>query len=554
MNKEIYNKNEIRSSILKGVGEISEIVKTTLGPGGRPVLIERLGQALDGSPLGPQITKDGVTVAEQCFSPIPMTDLVIQSVKTICRKTNQVAGDGTTTAIILGESLLVGALNALDKDPSLNPQLLRESIEQASFKAIELLRKEITKVDDLSMVESVATISANGDKAIGAIIKKAFDKVGSEGVITVDEGHSDTTTIEIVDGFQINKGAEAQDRFFNNKDNTKFEAENVHVILLDGKLFATSDLLPVFNVIGEHAKAVAKDKSEASGQPVQPVFPPTVVIANEFSQEVLQFLLIQRAQGGLSVCAVKSPQMTTTRTATMDDIAIMVGGTRLGNGNKTLTTATYDDVGVVSRIVVSKYSATFYDGQGAEEEVIARVDQLKAAKAEAESPYDASLIADRIAALSQGVAKIGVGGSTDMEMKERYHRIEDALNSARAAVDEGIIPGGGTSLLKVASALPSKTPSLGETIVAEALLAPINQIIENVGEEPKSIITKEFIAGVKAGKGLVYDARIKKVVNALEAGIIDPFKVTKAALENATSIAALLTTCGGGIVFTRPKN
>jgi chaperonin GroEL len=541
--KKISHKEDVSGKILEGIRKISTIVARTLGPGGLPILIEREGVTPSGEPLGPMITKDGVTVADQCFDPDPEIDLVIQSVKAICRKTNRLAGDGTTTAIVLGEAILSEALKLLSDRPDLNPQMVRESVEEAAREVQAYLTASSEEVKDPQKIAEVATISANGDTEIGNIIRQAFDAVGAEGVITVDEGHSAHTTVEVVDGFQIRRGAEAGDRFFNNAENTKFEAEKARVILYDGSLRNYTELLPAFRALVEEMKKRG-----------QSALPPIVVVANEFSQEVLQFLLIQKAEGGLSVCAVKSPHMTTVRTQMLEDMAVVLGGKRLGAGDRALTAANAADFGFVGKVVSDKYSTTFYDGAGDEAAVVTRIDQLKAQRKQAESPYDAATISDRIGALSNGVAKIGVGGSTELEIKERYHRIEDALNASRAAVEEGVISGGGVVLYVQAVRFRSQAnPTVGQEILGRALAYPIQQILRNIGEKPEEILP-DVLAGLGAGMKVTYDARNRKIVNAFDAGIIDPVKVTRIALENAVSIASLLSTCGGAITFTREKS
>ncbi len=543
--KKIVHKEEMIKHVQEGIGMIADIVKRTLGPGGLTIVLERTGQALDGSPLMPLQTKDGVTVAEECSDTKPETDIIIQAVKAICKGTDKTAGDGTTTAIVLGAAILKESFAAIEAD-SLNPQLVRESVEAASRETMEILDSYMTPIkDDLKKIEEVATISANGDLAIGKIIRQAMDEVGSEGVITVDEGSSSETEIKIVDGFQINRGAEAQDRFFNNESKDRFEAENCYVVLYNGAIRSHSDMITPLQCIADHAKAKATEEGK------QPTMPPVLVIADEFSQEAIQFLLINRAQAGMTVCAVKSPHMTSVRTGMMDDMAVMLDGQRLGNGSRNLQSVTIDDIGFVERVVVSKYTTTFYDGDGSEEEVLDRIKQLKAQQENAESPYDAALLRDRVAALGQGIAKIGVGGATDMEVKERYHRIEDALNAARAAISDGVIPGGGITLCRAAYELVAgQDPTVGQRILSKALIAPFNQIIENIGGSPSEILKKLH---TKSKRGFTYDARNKELVDAFEAGILDPVKVTKTALQNATSIAALLSTCGGGIVYTRDK-
>jgi len=535
MNKKILEKEVLFPKIVEGMAEIASIVKRTLGPGGLPIIIQRIGQALDGSPLAPKITKDGVSVANECFSDDPEKDLIIQSVKAICQKTNKMAGDGTTTAIVLGEAILNETLKVLRENPELNPQIVREQVELASKEIIVKLRKLATPIgSNYTMLKQVACISANGDEEIGEILSQAFDKVGAEGVITIDEGHSHKTTLDVVEGYQFQRGAEGQDRFFNNKDLTRFESEKCYLLIYDGKMLNYTDMVHALTVLGEHLNSRV---------------PPVVIIANEFSNEVIQWLLIQRAERNLAFCAVKGPHQTNVRTGYYDDLAIYSGGTRLGNGSRDLRACEAEDFGLVDRILIDKYTTTIYGGQGEEEVVLNRVDQLKAMKNKAESPYDAQVIADRIASLTGGIAKIGVGGATDFEIKEKYDRIEDALNASRAAIEEGIVVGGGVALMKIGAEWNSSS-NIGEQIFAEALNKPFFQIIKNIGIES---LTDEQMSQILGLHSIVFDARNKKIVDALEAGIIDPVKVVRCALENAVSIASLLSTAGGGIIYKRDK-
>lgn len=540
MQKQMVSAEELIAPKLMGVGKLARIVKKTLGPGGLPIIIQRMGQALDGSPLGPKITKDGVSVAEECASADPIEDVVIQAVKGICKKTVEIAGDGTTTAIVLGESILVEAEKALKADPTLNPQLVREEIEKASAKAIELLKQQAIPVKDLAIIEEVATISANGERAIGEILRKAFAAVGAEGVITVDEGAGSQTTLEVVEGYRFNRGAQSRSDFFNNKDRTHFEAEKAALIFFDGKILNFTEVIPALQLL-----AGVNESGQATRQ-----LPPVVFIANEFSREAIQFMLMQKIERGMQLCAIEGPHMSHIRTGYYDDMAAYTGGKRLGNGGRSLTAIQGTDIGYVDRLTVDNYKTTMYGGNGAEDTILERVGQLKALRARAESPYDAQVTNDRIAALTNGIAKIGVGGSTELEIKEKYDRIEDALNASRAAIQEGVVPGGGVALLKIASEWSAKADtSIGEKILAAALFAPFVQILKNVG------LTNETIAelgiAVLEQEGAVYDARDKKIKNALEAGIIDPVKVTRTALENAVSIAGLLSTAGGAVIFRK---
>lgn len=530
MSKKIVSKEALAVKIIEAVTELSSIVKRTLGPGGLPILIERIGQQANGDALGPKITKDGVSVADECFSSDPQINLVMQAVKAICRRTNSVAGDGTTTAIVLGEAILKETFQELESNKGLNPQLVRESVEAASRDVMAQLTKLSKKVKKPKIIAQVATISANGETEIGEIIGEAFSRVGAEGVVTVDEGQGSDVSLEVVEGYQIQRGAEAREAFFNSKDQTAFEAENASLLVYDGKLVNFTNLIPPL-----------KKLAEANNNKM----PPVVIVANEFSNEVLQWLIIQKIDAGMQFVAIKGPHTTTVRSGYYDDMAVMSGATRLGNGNTALESAEVDDFGLVKKVVVSKYATTFYEGEGAEEDMLLRVTQLKAMKEKAESPYDEQILADRIAALTGGIAKIGVGGATELEIKEKYDRIEDALNAARAAIQEGIIPGGGVALLRIA--VNMKPITIGHKILSKALQTPFYQILENIGHT----ITQEEFEEIMKNENFTYDARNKKIVDSIKAGIIDPVKVTRTGLENAVSIAALLSTAGGGIVFVK---
>lgn len=540
MHKRILTREQLLAPKMAGLNQIAGIVKRTLGPGGLLIMLQRQGQSLDGSPLGPKITKDGVSVAEECSSPNPQEDIVIQAVKAICKKTNTIAGDGTTTAIVLGEAIVTEMEKVLAQRPELNPQLVKESVEAVSLEILAKLKKMAIPVKDMAKIRQIATISANGDEEIGNIIGDAFDHVGAEGVVTVDEGSTASVTLEKVDGYQFNRGAEARNAFFNNKEQTQYEAEDVRVIIYDGKVQNFMDLLPALKLIA--------DVDPETGQPRNAVMPATLIIANDFSNEALQFLMIQKQDNGMKLCAVQGPNTTTVRSGYYDDLAVYTGGTRLGNGSRSLANINIDDIGVVKRAISDKYKTTLYEGQGAEDDLLQRVDQLKAAKQSAESPYDAQILNDRIGSLTNGIAKICVGGQTELEIKEKYDRIEDALNAARAAIEEGIVPGGGTTLLRLADKI-NPTKSVGHEIMRSALSAPFFQILNNIGYTMKA----EDLKTILANKHRVFDARHKKIKNALTAGIIDPVKVTRSALQNAVSIATLLSTAGGAIIYENDK-
>lgn len=541
MDKRIISREELIQPKLKGMQAIAGIVKRTLGPGGLPIMLQRLGESLDGSRLGPKITKDGVSVAEECFSPDPAEDVIIQAVKAICKKTNTIAGDGTTTAIVLGEALVNETEKALKADPTLNPQLVKESIEAALLDVLQLLKDATIKVTDMSMIKEVATISANGDQTIGKVIADAFSKVGAEGVVTVDEGHTNDVTLDVVEGYQFNRGAEGRNAFFNNKEATSFEAEKVSVIIYDGKLFNYTDLIPALRIMA----GVAPDSEKPTKK-----MPPILIIANEFSNDVLTFLNIQKSEGGMVIVPVLGPNTTHVRSGYYDDIAVYTGATRLGSGSRSLAAIEEEDIGIAGKVTVDKYKTTLYDGQGSEDEVLNRVNQLRAMKAQAESPYDAQILNDRMAAITNGIAKICVGGLTELEIKEKYDRIEDALNAARAAIQEGVVPGGGCTLVRIADSL-DPNQSTGHLILSQALQAPFFQILENIGID--SVAQHAIKQDILESPQKVYDARNKLVTDALKAGIIDPVKVTRTALENAVSISSLLSTAGGAIIFVPDK-
>lgn len=535
--KKVLTKDDLKDPTIRGMTKIAGSVKRTLGPGGLTIIIERVGQSLDGTPLGPKLTKDGVSVAEECGGSDKEEDVIIQAVKSICRKTNTIAGDGTTTAIVLGEAILLNTIEAL-KDPSLNPQLVRESLESVCKDVIRVLTESAIKVNDIQKIKEVATISANGDSEIGSVIAEAFEAVGAEGVITIDEGKSNGLTLDVVDGYQFNRGAEARDTFYNVRQMTHFEGKDCAVVLFDGDIMQYTDIAHIL-------KTATNPDSE--GKPTQHI-PPMLIVANQFSNSALQFMAIQKVEGGLSLCAVRGPHMTNVRTGYYDDLAAYTGGTRLGNGGKAISEMSYDDIGFCGKVIVDKYKTTLYDGFGHEDGIIDRVDQLKLRKNAAESPYDAQVLNDRIAALTNGVAKIGVGGATELEVKERYDRVEDALNAARAAIQEGVVPGGGCTLLRLAMNIPSND-CIGKIILEKSLQAPFYQILENIGLKPDEQL--EISHSVLSEDGVVYDARNKIITDAMQAGIIDPVKVTRTALENAVSIASLLSTAGGAIIYDK---
>ena len=392
----------------------------------------------------------------------------------------------------------------------------------------------------------MATVSANGDREIGDVIKDAMLKVGSEGSITVDEGHSRNTTIEIVEGFRISRGAEGGEVFFQNSPNRdRFEHENCFVILYDHRI---ETAVQIQNIIsGAEKQNTLTNKLN----PEQPNYPPILIIANDFSAIAMAALCKGIKEFNLSLCAIKSPDVTQERTKILDDMAVMLGGERLGSGARTLDRLEGDDFGLCDKVSVTKNCTTFTGNQGKEEEIAERINQLKAQIPSADNPYDQQLVKDRIANLAQGVARIGVGGDTDLEIKEKYHRIEDALNSARAAVESGIVPGGGSIFYRIARLAKYHKDikdTQGGRVVLKALEAPFRQIVKNIGLEFKDC------NDILGDPNRIYDAEKRDYVNGLEGGIVDPVKTLETALRNAVSICGLLSTFGGVVLAKRSKS
>lgn len=542
MQKRLIQEEELDILKIKGMKEISGMVGKTLGPQGRSILSQREGQALDGTPLKPRITKDGVSVANDCSSPDPGIDIIIQTVKAICQKTNADAGDGTTTAIVLGYSILREAMFEADSS-KLSPQQIKNSLDEAGKEVIKELESMAWPVSTFGEIREVATLASNGDVEVGEIIAKAFQAVGAEGVVTVDEGMGVGLELEKVNGYRFQRGAQGREGFFNNASLTAYEVEDAAIILFDGTIRSHTDLIPLL------MKLAQVDQDGISKNPP----PPIVIIANEFSRDAIQWMLIQKSERGVAFCPVIGPNITHIRTQYYDDLAAYTGGTRLGNGNKNLPTIIDSDIGRVKKVIIDKYKTTFFTGGGGEKAILARVDALKVKRDKAESPYDKQGISDRIASLTGGIAKILIGGVTEVEIKERYDRVEDAINASRAAIREGVVLGGGVALLRIASKFHrnlEKHKNIGEKILSLALKAPFWQILDNVGLElkEKEDIDLKLVTSLENTK-LVYDANKGVLINAVEAGILDPVSVTRAAFKNALSISGLLLTAGGAIIM-----
>lgn len=547
MTKKIIGKKELDVVKVAGIKMLSDIVGGTLGPAGNPVLCERVGQALDGTPLKPRITKDGVSVANECSSPDPIVDVILQTVKAICQKTNVDAGDGTTTAIILGNAILTEALAYGEEHPGISPQKIKKSLDKVGIIVENLLKEASWPIQSYDDVKEVATISSNGDQGVGKVIADAFAAVGAEGVVTVDEGGVKRLSLERVKGYRFLRGAQGREAFFNNATLSAYEAEDVAIVLYDGAIRSQTELFPFLEQICD-----ADDTGRMQKDP-----PPIVIIANEFSRDVIQWMLIQKAEAGVVFCPVIGPNVSHVRTQYYEDIAVYVGGKRLGNGEKNLLSITASDIGMVGKIEIDEFKTTLYDGQGTEEDIIKRVDVLKAKRAAQTSPYDIQGINDRIAALTGGIAKILIGGDTELALKELYDRVEDAINASRAAIREGVVIGGGTALLRVAHKLPFEASIQGEIgvhILKKALQYPHTQILDNAGISPDEQLTiKRLISTADESEKSVYDVENNVYVNAIKAGIIDPVLVTRSAFKNALSISGLLLTAGGAIVIEKKE-
>lgn len=542
--KKIIHKDDFLEIAKSGINQVRQIVGRTLGPGGLPILLSREDQVdLVGRPKTPSITKDGVTVASNIKERDPFLDLVMQSVIGVARKTDKSVGDGTTTSIVLADAIFAEMLKILSKNKKQNPQILKKLVENSAKEVYKFMESKATKVEDIDFLEKVASISANGDKVISSTLREAFARVGSEGVITIDQGSSVETSLEIVEGFEIKRGLESGIAFTNDVNQTRFEASDVCVVLYDGKLQEFHDAQRLIHICIEKINP---------GQPEPTKYPPILLVANEFSQTVLTAFKVLKAEHGFSIAAVRSPHMTNIRTEMLDDLATMLDGKRLGNGSVSIDAATPEHVGIAEKVVARRRTTIFYGYDSEEEAVINRIEQLRAQEKEAQNAYDRTLISDRAASLACAVAKIAVGGATDLEILEMYHRFEDALNACRAALKKGVVVGGGAIFLKAAEMLESKkNKTLGDKIMIKALESPARQILDNLGMKKSEI--NEIIKALKSDKTehIAYDALSREFVSAINAGIIDPVLVSQSALENAISISTLLSTSGGGIVFDR---
>ncbi len=512
--KEIRYDEEARRAILRGVEALAKAVKVTLGPSGRNVVLEKKW----GSPT---VTKDGVTVAKEIELKDPFENLGAQLVKEVASKTSDVAGDGTTTATVLAEAIYREGLKQVTAGA--NPMEVKRGIDKAVDAVVEELRKLSREVKERKEIAQVAAISANNDMEIGEKIAEAMDKVGKDGVITVEEAKGIETYVEIVEGMQFDRGY-VSPYFVTNPDKMEAVLEEPFILIHDKKISSIRDILPVLEKVAQQGK-------------------PILVIAEDIEGEALATLVVNKIRGTLQACAVKAPGYGERRKAMLQDIAILTGGRVISEeAGMKLESAQLSDLGRAKRVVVTKDNTTIIEGYGKKEEIQARIQQIKAQIEETKSDYDREKLQERLAKLAGGVAVIYVGAPTETAMKEKKARIEDALHATKAAVEEGIVPGGGVAYIRALSALDKLNlegdQKIGADIVRKALAEPLKQIAENAGYEGALIV--EEVRKLDSNKG--FNALTGEFVDMFEAGIIDPTKVERIALQNAASIASLLLT------------
>jgi chaperonin GroEL len=514
MAKEISYDLEARNALKAGVDELANAVKVTLGPKGRNVVIEKKFGA-------PTVTKDGVTVAKEIELGNKLEDVGAQMLKEVASKTSDVAGDGTTTATVIAQALVAEGLKNVTAGA--NPMSVKRGIDTGRDAVVEALKSQSKDLPDSTQIANVATISANDDHEIGEKIAEAMEKVGKDGVITVEESKTAETFLEFVEGMQFDRGY-LSPYFVTNPESMETEMEDAYILIHDKKLSNMKDLLPLLEKVVQTGKQV-------------------MIIAEDVEGEALATLVVNKLRGTFKVLAVKAPGFGDRRKAMLEDIAVLTGGTVISeDAGYKLENATLEYLGKAKRIVSDKDNTTIVDGGGKKDAIKARINEIKVQIEKTTSDYDREKLQERLAKLSGGVAVVNVGAATEVEMKEKKARVEDALHATRAAVEEGIIPGGGVSLLRAQGALDKLKveggQSVGLDILRRALEAPIRQICENAGAEASIVVQN-----VRDGKGAHgFDARNGSYVDMFESGIIDPTKVARVAVENACSIAGMVLT------------
>ncbi|MEM1259036.1 MAG: chaperonin GroEL [Bacteroidota bacterium] len=516
MAKDITFDIDARDGLKKGVDALANAVKVTLGPKGRNVIISKSFGA-------PQVTKDGVTVAKEIELENALENMGAQMVKEVASKTNDLAGDGTTTATVLAQSIVKEGLKNVAAGA--NPMDLKRGIDKAVDGIVSNLSKQSKKVGDSSeKIKQVAAISANNDEAIGDLIAQAFDKVGKEGVITVEEAKGTDTYVDVVEGMQFDRGY-LSPYFVTDSEKMIADLENPYILLFDKKISSMKDLLPVLEPVAQSGK-------------------PLLIIAEDVDGEALATLVVNKLRGSLKIAAVKAPGFGDRRKAMLEDIAILTNGTVISEERGfSLENATVDMLGTTERVTIDKDNTTIVNGSGSAKNIKTRVNQIKSQIETTTSDYDKEKLQERLAKLAGGVAVLYVGAASEVEMKEKKDRVDDALHATRAAVEEGIVAGGGVALVRTKSILKkveteNADEETGLQIVARAIESPLRTIVENAGGEGSVVVAK--VMEGKADFG--YDAKADKYVEMMKAGIIDPTKVTRVALENAASVAGMILT------------
>lgn len=515
MAKEIFFDTNARDQLKKGVDTLADAVKVTLGPKGRNVIIDKKFGA-------PTITKDGVSVAKEIELKDPLENMGAQLVKEVASKTADDAGDGTTTATVLIQAIFRHGIKNVAAGA--NPMDLKRGIDKAVSAVVADLKKQSKTIKDSSEITQVATVSSNNDDQIGAMIAEAMKKVGNDGVITVEEAKGTETEVKTVEGMQFDRGY-LSPYFITNADKMEVELETPYILIYDKKVSSMKELLPILEAVSQTGK-------------------PLMIIAEDVDGEALATLVVNKIRGALKIAAVKAPGFGDRRKAMLEDLAILTGGTVISEerGYK-LESATLDYLGTAEKINIDKDNTIIVSGAGKKSDITARVNQIKAQVETTTSDYDKEKLQERLAKLSGGVAILYIGAATEVEMKEKKDRVDDALHATRAAVQEGVVAGGGVAFIRAIKALDKLTPTnedqeTGIGIVKLALEAPLRTIVENAGQEGSVVVQK-----IKEGKGdFGFDAREGKYDNMIKVGVIDPTKVTRLALENASSIAGLLLT------------
>ena len=516
MAKDIKFDIEARDGLKRGVDALANAVKVTLGPKGRNVIISK-------SFGGPSVTKDGVSVAKEVELTDPLENMGAQMVKEVASKTNDLAGDGTTTATVLAQAIVKEGLKNVAAGA--NPMDLKRGIDKAVEAIVEDLQKQSKTVgDSTDKIKQVAAISANNDETIGDLIAQAFEKVGKEGVITVEEAKGTDTYVDVVEGMQFDRGY-LSPYFVTDSEKMTTELDNPYILVYDKKISSMKDLLPVLEPVAQSGK-------------------PLLIIAEDVDGEALATLVVNKLRGSLRIAAVKAPGFGDRRKAMLEDIAILTGGTVIAEERGfSLDNATIDMLGTAEKVSIDKDNTTIVNGAGEAEQISARVNQIKAQIETTTSDYDKEKLQERLAKLAGGVAVLYVGAASEVEMKEKKDRVDDALHATRAAVEEGIVAGGGVALVRAKSVLAKVATTnadekTGVQIVERAIEAPLRTIVENAGGEGSVVVSK-----VLEGKDdFGYYAKTDKYVNMFEAGIIDPKKVTRVALENAASVSGMILT------------